>query len=70
MQEIITNDNGVPPCVMNAQMPLICVAGTSTGKAGRARVTPSGHLQFYYSNVQGAASETYLIPLNYPALNG
>lgn len=65
MQEIITNNNGLPPASVANQMLVTCVAGSSVGQTGRVRVTDNGHLQFYYSNLKGKAGETYLIHLNY-----
>ena len=65
MQEIITNNNGLPPASVTNQMFVTCIAGSSAGQTGRVRVTGNGHLQFYYSNLKGKAGETYLINLNY-----
>ena len=64
-QEIITNNNGLPPASVANQMFITCIAGNSAGQTGRVRVTANGHLQFYYSNVRGSAGESYLVSFNY-----
>lgn len=66
LQEIITNVGGLPKSVIAVQLPLICVAGTNSGKTGRVRVDTDGKLSFWYSNIYGTAGETYLIPIHYP----
>lgn len=66
MGEIITNVGGLPKSAVAMQMPIVCVAGTNAGKVGRVRISTDGKLQFWYSNLAGSASETYLIPICYP----
>lgn len=58
--DIVTG--GIPNVITSVQLPLVCVAGADSGKAGRVRWI-NGKIQAWYSNLQPKAGSTYLISI-------